>query len=698
MKKEIKAIFSKSPGLKLKGKEIAKKLQLIDEHSYAELKHFLFKLTEEGFLERQGKRYQLMQSVSDKLLGTLQIVNSGDFGFVSLKEKSVKDIFIPGKSLSTALDGDLVEVQLAEGKRGKNVEGKIINVIERGRKEIIGVLKKNKSSFFLAADDEKIHHEIYISSNNLNGAKLGDKIAVANIEWKSKSHNPEGRVKEVLGKAGSYDAEIASIAREFNIEYKFPKTVIKEAEQISDVISNEEIKKRTDLRSKTVITIDPADAKDFDDAVSIDILDNGNYLVGVHIADVSHYVQPGTLLYNEALERGTSVYLVGKVIPMLPEKLSNRICSLVPNEDRLTYSVFVELTKFSKIVSYTIEKTVINSKRRFTYEEVQEIIETGSGDFSYEITLLNKISKSLRAKRIKQGSINFFSPEVVFTLDNNGVPIEIKIKEVRESHNLIEELMLLANQIIAQHIQPRKNKIDVPFVYRVHDLPDKEKITEFARFVRTLGYHFDPNAANKSKQFQDLLEEVKGSEEEAVVNEIAIRSMAKAVYSTKNIGHYGLGFKYYTHFTSPIRRFPDLAVHLLIHNFIAKGSEKNLSIEELEEICNNASAKERNAISAERQSVKLKHLEYLKGRVGQVFHGVISGIMHFGIFIELSSTLAEGLIKLRDLEDDYYSLDEKNYCIVGRRTKKRYRLGDKVNVQLIRVDQEKREVDFVLTD
>lgn len=698
MKKEIKALFGKSPGLKLKAKEIAKKLDVNDDHSYAELKHFLFKLTEENFLEKQGKRFQLVRAASDKLIGSLQIVNDGDFGFVSLKEGNLKDVFIPGKSLLTALDGDNVEVELVEAKRGKNVEGKIINIIERGRKEIVGVLKKNKSSYFLAADDDKIHREIYIHSDNLHGAKVGDKIAVTDIEWKSKNLNPEGIVKEVLGKAGSYDAEIASIAREFNIAYKFPKSVLKEAEQISETIPSSEIAKRRDLRNETIITIDPEDAKDFDDAVSVDILENGNYLVGIHIADVSHYVQPGTALYEEALARGTSVYLVGKVIPMLPEKLSNRICSLVPKEDRLTYSVFVELTKLSKIVDYRIEKSVINSKRRFTYDEVQEIIETGNGDFAYEITLLNKISKSLRAKRMKKGSINFFSPEVVFKLDSNGTPVEIKIKEVRESHNLIEELMLLANQIVAEHVQPKQNKIIVPFVYRIHDLPDKEKITEFARFVRSLGYHFDPNAANKSKQFQALLDEVKGSEEESVVNEIAIRSMAKAIYSTQNIGHYGLGFKFYTHFTSPIRRFPDLAVHLLIHNHIQKGSEKNLSLEDLEEICDNASAKERNAVSAERQSVKLKQLEYLKGKVGQVFHGVISGIMHFGIFVELSSTLAEGLIRFRDLEDDYYSFDEKNYCIVGKRTKKRYRLGDKVNVQLIRVDEEKREIDFVLTD
>ncbi len=698
MKKELKALFTKNPGMNIKAKEIAKKLALTDEYAYAELKHFLFKLTEEGFLERQGKRYQLVRAASEKLIGTLQVVKDGDFGFVTLKEGNLKDVFIAGKNLNTSLDGDIVEVELTDTKRGKNIEGKIVNLVERGRKEIIGTLKKNKSTFFLTADDDKIHREIYIDSTNLHGAKVGDKVAVTNIVWKTKSLNPEGIVKEVLGKSGSYDAEIASIAREFNIDYKFSKSVLKEAEEISSTIPESEIKKRTDLRKTTIITIDPEDAKDYDDAISVEILENGNYRVGIHIADVSHYVQPGTSIYEEALNRGTSVYLVGKVIPMLPENLSNKICSLVPNEDRLTYSVFVELTKLAKVVDYQIEKSVINSKRRFTYEEVQEIIETGIGDFSYEITLLNKISKTLRAKRMKKGSINFFSPEVVFKLDKNGNPVEIKIKEVRESHNLIEELMLLANQIVAEHVQPKQNKIIVPFVYRIHDLPDKEKITEFARFVRSLGYHFDPNAANKSKQFQALLDEVKGSEEEAVVNEIAIRSMAKAIYSTGNIGHYGLGFKYYTHFTSPIRRFPDLIVHLLIHNYIVKNSEKNLSLEELEDICNHASAKERSAVSAERQSVKIKQLEFLKGKVGEVFHAVISGIMHFGIFVELSSTLAEGLIKFRDLQDDYYSFDEKNYCIVGKRYKKRYRLGDKVNVQLIRVDEERREIDFVLTD
>ncbi|MFA7228050.1 MAG: ribonuclease R, partial [Melioribacteraceae bacterium] len=463
-------------------------------------------------------------------------------------------------------------------------------------------------------------------------------------------------------------------------------------------IPQSEIKKRLDLRDKIVFTIDPEDAKDFDDAVSIEMLPTGNYQIGIHIADVSHYVHQGTAIYDEAERRATSVYLVGKVVPMLPEKLSNTICSLVPLKDRLTYSVMVEMTPRAKLVSYEIHKSVINSKRRFTYEEVQEIIEKEEGEFWDEINKLNKLAQTLRSKRMSKGSINFFSPEVKFILDKNGIPVEIKIKEVRESHKLIEEFMLLANQLVAQHVKPKENKKPVPFVYRIHDLPDKDKILEFARFVKSLGYHFDPNAANKSMQFQLLLDEVMGKEEEAVVNEVAIRSMAKAVYSTKNIGHYGLGFKYYTHFTSPIRRFPDLIVHDLINRFNLNSLEKNLSLEELEEICNHSSAQERNAINAERLSVKLKQIEYLKGKVGEEFHGVVNGITHFGIFIELSQTLSEGLIRLRDMQDDFYVFDEKNYAINGKRTGRRIRLGDKVNVKLIRVDEERREIDFILLE
>lgn len=699
MKKEIKAFFKNHPSLKVKSKEIAKHFGITEEYAYAELKSVLYKLTEEGYLEKQGKRYSLSSFGSDKLIGQLQIVGEGDYGFVVLKDQSFKtDVFISGKNLGTAFDGDIVHVNLLAKKHGKNIEGQIVEVIERKQTEIVGRLEKSRSFYFVVPDNQKIHRDIYIPPENLKGAQSGDKVVAGKIEWSSPDLNPEGHILEVLGKAGSYDAEIASIAREFRLSYKFTDKVLKQADSISEAVPESEIKKRLDLRDTITFTIDPEDAKDFDDAVSIESLANGNFSVGIHIADVSHYVTENSPIYKEALNRATSVYLVGKVIPMLPEKLSNVVCSLVPYKDRLTFSVIAEITPNGKVVSYQIVKSVINSKRRFTYEEAQQIIETEKGDFADRVLLLNNLAKKLRAKRIKKGSINFFSPEVVFKLDENGIPVEIKIKEVRESNNLIEEFMLLANQIIAEQVKPQKNKIEIPFVYRVHDLPDKEKIIEFSRFVKSLGYSFDPNSASKSEQFQKLLESCKGTEEEAVINEIAIRSMAKAVYSTNNIGHYGLGFKHYTHFTSPIRRFPDLIIHNLIFRYLKNNTEKNFSVEDLEEICNHSSAMERNAINAERLSVKLKQIEYLRGKVGTEFHGVVSGITNFGIFIELSQNLAEGLIRYRDLEDDYYTFDEKNYSITGKRTGRRIRLGDKVNVKLVRVDNEKREIDFILLD
>ncbi|MEW6506602.1 MAG: ribonuclease R [Bacteroidota bacterium] len=698
MKKEIKAYFKNHPSLKLKSREIAKHFSITEEYAYAELKSVLYKLTEENYLHKQGKRYSLNNTGADRLIGQLQVISEGDYGFVVLKGLAGKtDVFIPGKNLGTALDGDIVHVILLAKKHGKNIEGRIVDVVERSRIEIVGRLEKSKSFYFVVPDNKKIHRDIYVADNFLNNAKPGDKVVVGSIEWNSPDVNPEGKILEVLGKSGSYDAEIASIGREFGISYKFSDKVLKQAEAISENIPDTEIKKRLDLRNSYTFTIDPEDAKDFDDAVSVERLPNGNFSVGIHIADVSHFIRDNSPIYKEAFNRGTSVYLVGKVIPMLPEKISNVICSLVPNKDRLTYSVIVEMTPASKVVSYEIKKSIINSKKRFTYEEVQKIIEEGKGDFSKEILLLNNLAQKLRSKRMKKGSINFFSPEVVFKLDKNGIPVEINIKEVRESNNLIEEFMLLANQIIASHVNPKKNKMNRPFVYRIHDLPDREKILEFSGFVKSLGYSFDPNSANKSKQFQQLLQSCEGTEEEAVINEIAIRSMAKAIYSTNNIGHYGLGFKDYTHFTSPIRRFPDLIVHKLIFDFI-NNKENNFSVEELENICNHASERERNSINAERLSVKLKQIEYLKGKVGTEFHGVVSGITNFGIFVELSTNLAEGLIKYRDLEDDFYIFDERKYSITGKRTSRKIRLGDKVNVKLVRVDIEKREIDFVLLD
>ncbi|RJP59676.1 MAG: ribonuclease R [Ignavibacteriales bacterium] len=695
MKKEIKAFFTRHPSVKIKPRELSKKLNAREPHLYEKLKETLFRLYKEGLLEKEGKRYFLhLSQAQKKNNGVIQIIDDGKYAFVVLNDSPIKDVFVSERNLGNALNGDVVEIEIFDKQRGKNKEGKVLRVIERKNKEIVGKLVKSNSTYFVIPDQPELHRDIYIHKQDLHGAKNGDKVLVADIVWDDNSANPQGVIKDNFGKAGSYEAEIMNIAREFNLNYKFPPKVINQANKTEIDITEEEIKSRMDIRDKIVFTIDPDDAKDFDDALSVEELSNGNLLIGIHIADVAHYVTEGSPIFKEAQKRANSVYLVGTVIPMLPEKLSNQICSLVPNEDRLTFSVVIEMTKRTKIIDYKISKTIINSRRRFTYNEVQEILDHNSGDFFEEISLLNKIAKQLRSKRMNQGSINFHTPEVNFKLDENGVPTDIIIKEVKDSHKLVEEFMLLANQVIATHVNKQK-KNSIPFVYRVHDLPDEEKLKEFASFVKSLGYTFEPSAANKSKEFQRLLEEVEGTSDNALINEVAIRSMAKAVYSTDNIGHYGLGFKYYTHFTSPIRRFPDLIVHKILFDNL-HGRDSGYNSAKLESICDHCSAQERSAINAERLSVKLKQMEYLKNRIGEEFTAIISGITNFGIFVELRENLSEGLIRLRDIKDDYYIFDQKQYAIIGQDTGKKYRLGDKINVKLIRVDESKRETDFAL--
>jgi len=698
MKKELKAFFNRNQGRGYKSKDIANKLGFNSDHEYASLKAALHKLEEETFLIRTGKRFQLNKlSQSNILKGRLEINRNG-FGFVNINDEKRGDVFIAARNIGTAFDGDVVEVELFAKQKGKNIEGQIVNVLERKRKEYVGIIKKSKSFFFISPDDPKLHRDIYLNETKLNGAKTGDKVVVGKLVWDTSMLNPEGEVVEVLGKAGTHDTDIISIAREFDLKYKFPASVLTEAESIGIVIPKEEIKKRLDYRNKNVFTIDPEDAKDFDDALSVEKLENGNLSIGIHIADVSHYVKKNSLLDVEANERGNSVYFVGRVIPMLPEKLSNQICSLVPNEDRLTYSVIVEMTPRGKIIDYSINKTIINSKRRFTYEDAQKVIEDGTGDLAEDILLLNKIAEQFRKKRMREGSFNFISPEVKFNLDENGIPVSIIIKQMKQSNMLIEEFMLLANKLVAQQIAIPKSGSVKPFVYRIHDLPDQEKIVEFSRFVKTLGYTFDPNASSKSIGFQNLLNQVKGKEEEVLINELAIRSMAKAIYSPDNIGHYGLGFKYYSHFTSPIRRYSDLIVHRMLFNYNNLKSGEVYSLAQLEKICDNISATERNAVEAERFSIKQKQIEYLRNHLGNEFSAIISGITNFGIFVKITDILAEGLIRLRDLDDDYYIHDEKKYSIVGKRTKKQYRLGDKIHVKLIRVDEERSELDFTILD
>ncbi|MFZ2324479.1 MAG: ribonuclease R [Ignavibacteriaceae bacterium] len=698
MKKELKAFFSKNQGRGYKPKDLATKLGFTAEHEYASLKAALHKLEEESFLIRNGKRYQLNKLPQTNLLKGRLEINRNGYGFVNINNEKSGDVFVAARNIGTAFDGDIVEVELFAKQKGKNFEGQIIRVVERKRKEYVGVIKKSKSFYIISTDDPGIHRDIYINESKLNGAKAGDKVVVGKLIWETSMINPEGEVIEVLGKSGSHDTEILSLAREFDLKYKFDPAVLSEAEHISVKIPKEEITKRLDYRDKTVFTIDPDDAKDFDDALSIEKLGNGNYSVGIHIADVSYYVKKDSALDGEAFIRGNSVYFVGKVIPMLPEKLSNQICSLVPYEDRLTYSVIVEITPRGKVIDYKIHKTIINSKRRFTYEEVQQIITDKKGDFAEDVLQLNKIAEILRSKRMREGSFDFVTPEVKFTLDENGVPVSYVLKEMKQSNMLVEEFMLLANKVVARHIAMPKTGPVEPFIYRIHDYPDPERINEFARFVKTLGYLFDPNSASKSNQFQALLNQAKGKEEEALINELAIRSMAKAIYSPKNIGHFGLGFKHYTHFTSPIRRYSDLIVHRLLFAYSNKANGNIYSLAELDQICNNISVSERNAVDAERFSIKQKQIEYLKNHTGNEFSAIISGITNFGIFVKITDILAEGLVRLRDLDDDYYLYDEKKYAIIGKRTKKQYRLGDKIHVKLIRVDEERSELDFIILE
>lgn len=598
-----------------------------------------------------------------------------------------------------ALNGDKVRVNIAARRRGQEPEAEVIEIIEKNDQTFIGTLKVDKHFAYLLTDSKFLATDIFIPRSKLKGGKTGDKAVVRITEWKEDFKNPSGEVIDILGTAGENNTEIHAILAEFGLPYKYPSVVEKAADKIDAGITDEVVAQREDMRQTLTFTIDPADAKDFDDALSFKALPNGRYEVGVHIADVTHYVKPDSIIDKEAQKRATSVYLVDRVVPMLPEHLCNGICSLRPDEDKLAFSVIFEMDDNARIYNSRIARTVIRSNRRFTYEEAQSVIETGLGDCVEAIQTLDSMAKILRKERYEEGSVEFDRAEVKFDISPDGTPLGVYFKVSKDANKLIEEFMLLANKTVATYVgKPKDKHKPKAFVYRVHDVPDPQRLADFAAIARGFGYKVrssgTPREINRS--INRMLKEVKGRGEENYLATLAIRSMAKAIYTTDNIGHYGLGFDYYTHFTSPIRRYPDMLVHRLLERYMAGG--RSVMVQKLEEQCKHSSEMEQLAANAERASIKYKQVEYMQGHLGENFSGIISGVTEWGLYVELNDNLCEGLVPMRDLADDYYDYDEKNHCLIGRRHNHRYRLGDNVDIKVARADLEKKQLDFVIVD
>lgn len=676
-------------------KELAKLLDLRDYEAYQRFWEVLSELEHQHLVARvKGGRYTYERRPY-RVEGILRVHPQG-YGFVEIEGQEDEDIYISEAHMGTALDGDRVLVGLAAPARGdRRREGEVLKVLERRRKQAVGTFHPRGAYAFVVPDDPRLTRDIYVPREAFNGARAGDKVVVSIDRFDDPKASPEGRVLEVLGPASDPRVQVLALALSKDVRTGFPEAVLKEAERIPDAIPEREYRRRLDLRDREVFTIDPSDAKDFDDALHLRRLPNGHIEVGVHIADVSYYVRPGSALDEEAYQRGTSVYLVDRVIPMLPEKLSNQVCSLRPGEDKLTYSVLMELTPSARVVRYQIRETVIHSRQRFTYEEAQAIIDGADHPLAEPVRLAHELAQKLRKARMEAGAIDFDLPEVKVELDEAGNPIRIYRKERLAAHQLIEEFMLLANRLVAETIGKRAEA--PPFVYRIHDRPDAEKIRQLAQYVRVFGYRLEltEDGTVSSKALNELLQHVKGTPEEPVIEEAALRAMAKARYSTQNIGHYGLAFDFYTHFTSPIRRYPDLMVHRLLKQYLKKAEKAPaVDADELEARCRHCSERERAAEEAERDSVRFKQVQYMQQHVGERFRGVVSSVTNFGVFVELEDVLVEGLVHVRDMGDDYYEYDERRYTLRGMYSGKRYRPGDVVEVVVVRADPATRQIDL----
>ncbi|MCE9548989.1 ribonuclease R [Candidatus Nomurabacteria bacterium] len=641
--------------------------------------------------------------MKNKLEGIISISSKGTGYVASGAEKNKgQDPEIDFRHLNTALHGDVVEIILHPKGKGRQT-AEVSKIITRAKMAFVGVLEKENERFFLKPDDTKMYTDILISEKLLNGAKAGQKVFGEITSWKDRNKMPEGKIIKVLGMPGDNNTEMHAIAMEKGFEGEFSKEVENEAKKIKqNGITKEDYKDRKDFREILTFTIDPYDAKDFDDAISFREIDKNTYEVGIHIADVSHYVKIGSELDREAKKRGTSVYLVDRTIPMLPETLSNDLCSLVPHKDRLTMSAVLTLDKEARVLSQWFGKTIIHSQKRFTYEEAEESIKKSTAPLHKELFILNTLAKKLTKERFAKGAISLDQEEVKFVLDKDGVPIKVIKKERGDSNRLIEEFMLLANKKVAEVMSPKKKGSSSPlldnvFIYRIHDLPNKEKMADLSFFLRSLGHKVSlQDGLIPAHQINKLLESLSGKNEKDTVHRAVIRSMAKAIYSTKNIGHYGLAFEYYTHFTSPIRRYPDVIVHRLLSLQLANKTIKKENLHEYEKISLTASEQEKRASDAERASIKYKQVEYMSKRIGQSFEGIISGITEWGVYVEEVGTKCEGLVRVRDISDDFYIFNEKKMELLGEKKKKRYRLGDKVKIKVKGVDLERKTIDYVL--
>ncbi len=693
----ILEFLNQAPGRGYQIKQILKGLGIRDAKSKGIVSEVIFKLEDTGKIKKLRNGSFMVEGEQKTISGTVDNVNARFAYVVPDGTEDQDDIWVAKNDLLGAFDDDKVKVVLKPTKHGKSREGKVVEILERNREDFVGRVEMSTRFAFIIPDFKKVHHDIYVHHDKLNGAKHNDKVIVKITSWPERDKKPEGEVTRILGKAGEHNAEIHSIIAEFGLPLEFPENVEQDAETISDKITAKEIKKRKDFRDVTTFTIDPEDAKDFDDALSLRQLENGNWEIGIHIADVTHYVDPKSDLEEEAVERATSVYLVDRTIPMLPERLSNGLCSLRPEEEKLTFSAVFELDNQANIKSQWFGRTIIYSDRRFTYEEAQERLETGEGDFHKEINQLNSLARVLRKKRFQNGAVNFETVEVKFKLDEKGTPLGVVPKERKEAHMLIEEFMLLANKKVAEFIY-NKNKEANPltFVYRTHDNPDPEKLNTFSNFAKRFGHQMDFDKGGVSKTLNVLMDEINGKPEQNVLEQLAIRSMAKAKYTTNEKGHFGLAFPHYTHFTSPIRRYPDMMVHRLLQRYLdgAKSADK----EEYEELCLHSSEREKRAADAERASIKYKQVEYMSILEDKDFAGIVSGVTEWGIYVEISETKCEGMVRISDMDDDYYEFDEQNYRVIGRRNKRMISLGDKVTVRVKATDIDRRTIDLIFVE